>query len=155
MSEEWDEVDARFWARVSKGPDCWLWDKPNSRGYGNFHAKGVTGAAHRYAWFIANGRTLPPKGHDVDHLCHNKLCVRPDHLRAVTHRENMRNRKGAQAGSRGGARGVSVHRPSGKWRVTVGADGKVLSFGLYSCWGRAIRAARDARREVYGEEFIN
>ncbi|MGO2037006.1 MAG: HNH endonuclease signature motif containing protein [Brevibacterium sp.] len=134
--------------------ECWLWDKPNSRGYGNFHAKGITGSAHRFSWYIANGHTLPPEGHDIDHTCRNKLCVRPDHLRAVTHRENMRNR-GVQSGSSAGARGVSRHRASGKWRVTVGCDGKILSFGLYHCWAQAIRAARTARREVYGKEFIN
>lgn len=29
-------------------------------------------------------------GLEFDHLCRNKLCVRPDHLEAVTHTENVR-----------------------------------------------------------------
>jgi hypothetical protein len=30
-----------------------------------------------------------PPDHDLDHLCSNKLCVRPAHAEPVTHRENM------------------------------------------------------------------
>ena len=149
-----EALEARFWSRVDTSGDCWLWDKPNRRGYGEFYAPGVTTAAHRFSWYIANGYTLPPSDYDIDHICRNKRCVRPDHLRAVTHRENMRNR-GVQSGSKAGARGVSWHAATGKWRATAGLDGKILSFGLHHCWGQAIKAARAAREELYGEEFIN
>ena len=33
-----------------------------------------------------------PNGHEVDHICHNRICINPKHLRWVTHRENCRNR---------------------------------------------------------------
>lgn len=44
--------------------------------------------AHRFVYEVVNGVTVPD-GEDVDHLCGFKLCVNPDHLEAVTHRENM------------------------------------------------------------------
>jgi hypothetical protein len=30
-----------------------------------------------------------PEGLEIDHLCRVQLCVNPEHLEAVTHRENM------------------------------------------------------------------
>lgn len=33
-----------------------------------------------------------PEGLEVDHLCRVKWCCNPDHLEAVTHRENIRRR---------------------------------------------------------------
>ena len=34
-----------------------------------------------------------PAGYEADHECHNRACVRPDHLRWLTHRDNCRNRR--------------------------------------------------------------
>ena len=44
--------------------------------------------AHRWAFENAYGPV--PVGLEIDHLCRNQACVRPDHLEAVTHLENMR-----------------------------------------------------------------
>lgn len=30
-----------------------------------------------------------PEGLTIDHLCRNTMCVNPDHLEPVTHRENL------------------------------------------------------------------
>lgn len=49
---------------------------------------GLVIMAHRFAYLITQGPI--PEGWDVDHLCHNKLCVNPSHLEAVPHSENMR-----------------------------------------------------------------
>lgn len=38
---------------------------------------------------------LPSKKH-VDHICRNRLCVNPDHLEALTHKQNCKRRDEAQ-----------------------------------------------------------
>lgn len=78
----------RFWAKVSKTDDCWLWTAytyPN--GYGQFWFNGKMGYAHRFAYQQAKGAI--PEGLEIDHLCGVRNCVNPDHLEAVTHRENV------------------------------------------------------------------
>jgi hypothetical protein len=59
-----------------------------SAGYGRFCYKGGQFLAHRlmYHWTVE-----PLNGGDViDHLCGETLCVNPEHLEVVTHRENIR-----------------------------------------------------------------
>ena len=43
--------------------------------------------AHRMAYTEAKGPI--PDGLEIDHLCRVKTCVNPEHLEAVTRRENM------------------------------------------------------------------
>lgn len=86
------DVD-RFWAKVDKSSECWLWTAgQNSAGYGMFRLGSTKDGsrrqvlAHRFAFRLANDRD--PVG-VVDHLCRVTLCVRPVHLEDVTHRENL------------------------------------------------------------------
>lgn len=68
---------------------CWLWTAKIGRdGYGRFYLARRWLMAHRFAHELLVGPI--PEGHDVDHLCRTRLCVRPQHLEAVTHAENMR-----------------------------------------------------------------
>lgn len=87
-------VADRFWEKVDKTGDCWLWTGAQTRGgYGNFgmggHA-GLTMRAPRAAVLLTRGSI--PDGMEVDHLCRVRLCVRPDHLEVVTREENNRRR---------------------------------------------------------------
>lgn len=50
--------------------------------------------AHRWAWEQENGPV--PEGLEIGHRCHNPKCWRRDHLEAVTHAENMRQRSERQ-----------------------------------------------------------
>lgn len=74
-------------------PNCWLWDMPRKTGerrqpYATFTiAKGKTTSIHRYAYELAYGPI--PTGLVIDHLCSQPMCVRPDHLEAVTQRTNI------------------------------------------------------------------
>lgn len=88
FSSAWE----RYWPNVNQNTDetsdCWIWIGPHTpKGYGRFHSPAGS-TAHRYAWFIENGPI--PEGLELDHLCGVRCCVRPDHLEAVTHAENVR-----------------------------------------------------------------
>lgn len=70
---------------VSDG--CWEWiGARGGHGYGNFGVGGRTVRPHRYVYELLVGPI--PAGFELDHLCRNRLCVRPDHLEPVTRREN-------------------------------------------------------------------
>ena len=78
----------RFWNKVKKTNYCWTWIAcKNICGYGLFNLNGKIIGAHRISYELVNGSI--PKGLELDHLCKNPLCVNPDHLEAVTHRENL------------------------------------------------------------------
>lgn len=79
----------RFWGRVNKTDSCWTWEAfTNAGGYGYVWFDGKMRLAHRIAYELAVGPV--PTGLELDHLCHNPRCVRPEHLEAVTHVENIR-----------------------------------------------------------------
>lgn len=83
--------EERFWAKVQKTNDCWLWiGTRNPEGYGLlFVSKGKSPTrAHRFSYELLRGPI--PVGLELDHLCRVRACVNPDHLEPVTRSENMR-----------------------------------------------------------------
>ena len=91
------EIEARFWKHVSPEPNsgCWLWTaSEDGRGYGQFAPFGWRGLhkqgsikAYKFAYLFYRGSV--PDGKELDHVCRNRLCVNPDHLEPVSHRENV------------------------------------------------------------------
>src|SRR5262245_41033575 len=94
MSEEAYLASAirRFEARVDRSGTCAQWTGPlMPGGYGRIGFKGRNIFVHRFAYMVAFG-AIPPGLH-IDHLCRNRVCVRIDHLEAVTPEENGRRAK--------------------------------------------------------------
>jgi len=77
----------RFWRKVDKSGDCWLWTGSTNGRYGKMKENGRFLYAHR-ASVIVDGREIPD-GMEIDHLCRNKLCVNPKHLDIVTPQVNV------------------------------------------------------------------
>jgi len=91
VSEKPEWVD-RFMSKIEPEPNsgCWLWVGSLARnGYGSFVHSHKVHLAHRVS-FALSGRPLDA-GALVLHSCDNPLCVNPDHLRAGTHGDNMRD----------------------------------------------------------------
>lgn len=67
---------------------CHVWGgSVDQDGYARFWLDGRNRRAYHVAYIAAHGPI--PAGHDIDHRCRNRRCVRPSHLRALTHRENV------------------------------------------------------------------
>ena len=92
--EELEKFRNRFWIRVKKTKSCWIWLGHIDRyGYGKIHspraerAKAKLLLAHRASLFMS-GKTMTC-GMVVDHICRNRSCVRPEHLRLVSPGSNV------------------------------------------------------------------
>ena len=97
-------TEQRFFQRfsVDKETGCWNWTgPPNCNGYGmisgavggiRYVPNGGRMLAHRVSWIIHNGPI--PKGGGahgtvVMHICDNRLCVNPKHLRIGAQSDNV------------------------------------------------------------------
>lgn len=86
----------RFWLKVEKTGTCWVWKSaPTSKGYGSFWFNGKGIQAHRFSYELLVGPI--PEDLTLDHLCRNRLCVRPDHLEPVTRGVNVLRGEGPGA----------------------------------------------------------
>ena len=84
-------LEDRFSAklRINARTGCWDWiGATQPTGYGQLWNGVRPEQAHRIAFKLFTGAI--PVGCEIDHLCRNRGCVNPAHLRAVPHKENMR-----------------------------------------------------------------
>src|SRR6266568_8464909 len=98
-TEALTDLAAKFWAKVDRsgGADaCWLWIAGmDNHGYGTFDIGQQKRRGHQIAWQLLRGPV--PDGLELDHLCRVPLCVNPNHLEPVTHRENTLRGEGITA----------------------------------------------------------
>lgn len=79
----------RFWARVDKSGDCWLWTGATSAGYGRLSWDSRLTSPHRLAYVLTHGPI--PAGMFVMHACDRPACCNPAHLSIGTNSDNMRD----------------------------------------------------------------
>lgn len=97
-------LEERFWAKVSKGADCWEWTAAlGTTGYGVVTVRGRKQTAPRVAYELTMGPI--PAGVCVLHRCDNRRCVRPNHLYLGSYRDNALDRESrGRSHDRGGVR---------------------------------------------------
>jgi HNH endonuclease len=121
----------KFFDRIEPTGFCWLWTGGlNNCGYGQVTYRGKTCSAHRAVYTELVGEI--PKGLQLDHLCHIRNCVNPDHLEPITKAENMR-RAGIRNGWNKHKKTIGARKPHNVMTKKLCNNGHVLAdVGVYS-----------------------
>jgi hypothetical protein len=97
----------RFWAKVDRSGECWLWTGGRSRkGYGKVTVAARTLIATHVA-LLLDGRPVPP-GLCALHRCDTPACVRPDHLFIGSRRDNAQDAIGKGRKPRGSGSALAL-----------------------------------------------
>lgn len=138
----------RIWSRVHKTDACWLWKGARSNvGYAQMHLNGKTAYVHRVVYEMLRGPIA--EGMVLDHVCHTRHCVNPEHLQQVTNKQNVENRAGAPRHSVIGVRGVSYNKQTGKYYARATEHYKTHREGEYDTVEEAAKAAVLLRRRIF------
>ena len=134
-----ERIDARY--NKPSENECWVWTRSlNHKGYGQAYVGKVGGkekmiGTHRAMYELHVG--LIPLDLTIDHLCRNRACGNPKHLRILTLLENSRDGESANA--------RKTHCPQGhEYTVENTRYGK----GKNGCAKRTCRTChRESRRQ--------
>jgi hypothetical protein len=159
---------ARFWSKADvrrSSAECWEWKAAfGSNGYGSFKLGARTIEAHRLAFSLANGGTVPPKGVIVRHTCDNPKCVNPQHLVAGTKLQNSQDmmdrgrwRGVEQAGENNGAAKLTADQVA-QIRVRISARetnmGIAADYGVSHATISAIKCGRSWRENESSAKIV-
>lgn len=150
---QFDKIDAsdisRFWIWVEKSENCWEWVGNKDRlGYGIANTSDGKRLAHRMSWFISNGSI---DDRDIDHVCHNTSCIKPEHLRPATAKENAENLLPVRAAS--GYRGV--YKAGKKWMAGVKHNGTDYRIGEFDTPEQANSAVVALRNKLFTHNILD
>ncbi|WAL81350.1 HNH endonuclease signature motif containing protein [Pandoraea sp. XJJ-1] len=95
---------------------------------------------HRVIWILVNGDA--PFEH-IDHINGNPTDNRLENLRAVTSRENMKN-KPRSTNNTSGHIGVTWNRSVNKWQAQIGYSRRSFHLGLFDELAAAVEARKAA-----------
>lgn len=120
--------------------------KPGLGGeYLAIYLEGKNRYAHRLAFYCMTGQW--PKKH-IDHINGDKMDNRWCNLREANMAQNKAN-EGLRSTNTSGWKGVSLHKPTQRWRSYIGATGEHL--GLFDCPVAAHLAYVVEANRRYGE----
>jgi len=146
-------IEWRFWAKVKIRAGCWEWvggkSAPGRYGIIVIGGDGKRNMqAHRVAYEMLVGEI--PEDKEIDHICQNKACVNPLHLRLATRIQNSGN-KTIQKNNTSGIKGVHFYKKRGNWTANIRINGHLKFLGYYPTKEEAADAYWMAAKEVFGE----
>jgi hypothetical protein len=149
--------ESRFWRKVnSDTPNgCWLWTASKTHnGYGQFNIGGGTNKMVRVHRLVFESYvSLIPNGLQIDHVCRNRACVNPSHLRLATPFENAQNHQ-VMSRNTSGFKGVSFRPSIKQWQAQIAVNGNSYHLGWFDSPDLAHAAYCDAAVKYHGE-FAN
>lgn len=101
--------------------------------------------AHRLAWFVTHGEM--PVG-ELDHINGSRDDNRIANLRLATRAVNTQNVR-CRADNTTGLMGVSLYKPTGKWKAQIKAKSKTHFLGYFASPEEAHSAYMAAKRELH------
>lgn len=89
-----------------------------------------------------------PEGQQIDHICMERSCVNPSHLRLATTKQNCEH-KILSVKNTSGYRGVTRHRDGVRWIAQVKHEQRNYYLGIFDTAQSAGEAARLKRLELF------
>ena len=96
-----------------------------------------------------------PEGMVIDHTCHNKACVNPDHLRLATIKQNAENARTSTGRGKSGIRGVLWSKRESKWFGRVRHNGREYNTRYFDDINEASQAVKQLRLSMFTHNDID
>jgi hypothetical protein len=133
---------------------CWVWTGATvGEGYGVIGRFGERIYSHRLSYETFVGPI--PEGHYVDHMCHNKGCINPQHLRPATPKQNLEHLRSRKDWTATGVRGVTYDRSRGLYVAKVKHNYIEHFGGRFETVEEAEQAAINLRMELFTHNLID
>lgn len=122
----------------------------DAHGYGVLKVSGRMVKAHR--WSYENWHGALDSDKEIDHICHNRGCVNPEHLRQVTKSVNQHNRVAPRRDSSGPA--VGVRARGNRYAARIKVEGVERWLGTFDTADAARDAVEAARSEMLARAVL-
>lgn len=149
LHERYFYQDGFFYRKIKLGTykaGSKVFGTPIKDGYLSVSVLGRLYMYHRVIWLFHYGQ-FPVN--QIDHINRIKNDNRIENLRDLHPFENAQNFYGVRKNNTSGARGVSLHKPTGLWYATIGLKGKRIKLGYFKDKAEAAKSYLDAAKKFH------